>query len=191
MSEITLIFLIDNSSSLFGIKLAKLDNAFSEIIEEIQDFDKVKLNVAALLMTGDTSSICKWVIKEPISVNELHLEPIKAHGHTPLIESLQSVDLWIATNKMSPNKTILLLMTDGEFGYVDWSSIDKTIHSGCLERCVRIVCLVGSAADDELVECISSGNEYIIRDGEQAPGRIKSVIEKMISSDCDACRNKS
>lgn len=179
-SQLVLLFLIDNSSSTFGSKLSKIDHALVEIIEELQEINEVELRAASMLMTSD-DVFCKWMNETPIAIEDFNICSIEAHGHTPIVESLQSANKWIEKNNLDPAKVVVLIMTDGEFGFVNISSITEQLQGKVLERCRRVVCLVDSASDDDLVESISSENDYIVHDGEHIPSVIRRIIVNMAS----------
>ena len=80
--ELNLLFVIDNSGSMEGEKIAAVNNAIRDvmaIMPEIQeDTSDAEIKISALVFSEN----CKWVYNEPKTVSEFKWTDIRTEGGT-------------------------------------------------------------------------------------------------------------
>ena len=127
--ELNLLFVIDNSGSMEGEKIAAVNNAIRDvmaIMPEIQeDTSDAEIKISALTF----SESCKWVYSEPKSVNEFKWSDIRCDGGTNYSAAYDELAGFL-TKRENGGKMpdiggvapIIILMSDGMPTSPDWET---------------------------------------------------------------------
>ena len=125
--ELNLLFVIDNSGSMEGEKIAAVNNAIRDvmaIMPEIQeDTSDAEIKVSALVFSED----CKWVYNEPKSVSDFKWSDIRTEGGTDYSKSYDELAKFLCKKENGGKMPdiggvapIIILMSDGMPTSPDW-----------------------------------------------------------------------
>lgn len=124
--ELHVIFLIDNSGSMEGKKIAAVNNAIRDIISvmpEVQREANADIKIAALKFSDKAS----WVFPSPRDIDRFRWSDLSADGGTNLSSAYENLAMWLSkqiNGGQMPNKIglspIIILMTDGVPTSEDW-----------------------------------------------------------------------
>lgn len=125
--ELNLLFVIDNSGSMEGEKIAAVNNAIRDVMSimpEIQeDTSDAEIKISALVFSEN----CKWVYKEPKSVNDFKWNDIRTEGGTDYSKAYDELAKFLCKKENGGQMPdiggvapIIILMSDGMPTSVDW-----------------------------------------------------------------------
>lgn len=125
--ELNLIFIIDNSGSMEGEKIGAVNNAIRDVMSimpEIQeDTSDAEIKISALTF----SDHCKWVYKEPQSVNDFKWNDITTEGGTDYSKTYDELAKFLCKKENGGQMPdiggvapIIILMSDGMPTSPDW-----------------------------------------------------------------------
>ena len=125
--ELNLIFVIDNSGSMSGEKIAAVNNAIRDVMSimpEIQD-DTSDAEIKISAMTF--SDKCKWVYSEPKSVSEFKWNDVSVDGGTDYSAAYDELSKFLCKKENGGKMPdiggvapIIVLMSDGMPTSPDW-----------------------------------------------------------------------
>ena len=127
--ELNLLFVIDNSGSMEGEKIAAVNNAIRDvmaIMPEIQeDTSDAEIKISALVFSED----CKWVYNEPKTVNEFKWSDIRTEGGTDYSKAYDELSKFLCKKENGGQMPdiggvapIIILMSDGMPTSPDWDT---------------------------------------------------------------------
>ena len=125
--ELNLLFVIDNSGSMEGEKIAAVNNAIRDvmaIMPEIQeDTSDAEIKISALVFSED----CHWVYKEPKSVSDFKWSDIRTDGGTNYSNAYDELAKYLCKKENGGQMPdiggvapIIILMSDGMPTSYDW-----------------------------------------------------------------------
>lgn len=125
--ELNLLFVIDNSGSMEGEKIAAVNNAIRDvmaIMPEVQeDTSDAEIKISALVFSED----CKWVYNEPKSVSEFKWNDIRTEGGTDYSKAYDELAKFLCKKENGGQMPdiggvapIIILMSDGMPTSPDW-----------------------------------------------------------------------
>ena len=126
--ELNLLFVIDNSGSMDGEKIAAVNNAIRDVMSimpEIQeDTSDAEIKISALIFSED----CKWVYNEPKSVNDFKWSDIRTDGGTDYSKAYDELAKFLCKKENGGQMPdiggvapIIILMSDGMPTSPDWA----------------------------------------------------------------------
>ena len=125
--ELNLIFVIDNSGSMYGEKIGAVNNAIRDVMSmmpEIQDDTSDAIIKISALKFSDNA---KWIYSEPQDVNEFKWKDLSADGGTDLSAAYDKLAVWLTKKEKGGQMPdiggvapIVILMTDGLPTSYDW-----------------------------------------------------------------------
>ena len=125
--ELNLLFVIDNSGSMEGEKIAAVNNAIRDvmaIMPEIQeDTSDAEIKISALVFSED----CNWVFNEPKTVSEFKWSDIRTEGGTDYSKAYDELANFLCKKENGGQMPdiggvapIIILMSDGMPTSPDW-----------------------------------------------------------------------
>ena len=125
--ELNLLFVIDNSGSMEGEKIAAVNNAIRDvmaIMPEIQeDTSDAEIKISALVFSED----CKWVYNEPKRVSDFRWTDIRTEGGTDYSKAYDELTQFLSKKENGGQMPdiggvapIIILMSDGMPTSPDW-----------------------------------------------------------------------
>ena len=125
--ELNLLFVIDNSGSMSGEKIAAVNNAIRDVMSimpEVQDdTSDAEIKISALTF----SETCKWVYQEPKGVDEFKWNDVATEGGTDYSKAYDELAKFLCKKEnggMMPDiggvAPIIVLMSDGLPTSPDW-----------------------------------------------------------------------
>ena len=125
--ELNLIFVIDNSGSMEGEKIATVNNAIRDVISimpEIQeDTSDAEIKISAMTFAES----CKWVYSEPKPVSEFKWNDVSVEGGTNFSEAYDKLSQFLCKKENGGKMPdiggvapIIILMSDGMPTSLDW-----------------------------------------------------------------------
>lgn len=125
--ELNLLFVIDNSGSMEGEKIAAVNNAIRDvmaIMPEIQeDTSDAEIKISALVFSED----CKWVYNEPKKVTDFKWNDIRCDGGTNYSACYDELSKFLTKKENGGQMPdiggvapIIILMSDGMPTSPDW-----------------------------------------------------------------------
>ena len=125
--ELNLLFVIDNSGSMSGEKIAAVNNAIRDVMSimpEVQDdTSDAEIKISALTF----SETCKWVYQEPKGVDEFKWNDVATEGGTDYSKAYDELAKFLCKKEnggMMPDiggvAPIIILMSDGLPTSPDW-----------------------------------------------------------------------
>ncbi len=125
--ELNLLFVIDNSGSMYGEKLGAVNNAIRDVMSimpEIQeDTADVIIKISALKFSDDAN----WIYDEPKTVNEFKWKDLSSEGGTNLSDAYVKLSEYLRKKSNGGSMPdlggvapIIILMTDGMPTSYDW-----------------------------------------------------------------------
>ena len=125
--ELNLLFVIDNSGSMEGEKIAAVNNAIRDvmaIMPEIQeDTSDAEIKISALVFSEN----CKWVYNEPKTVSEFKWTDIRTEGGTDYSKAYDELAKFLCKKENGGQMPdiggvapIIVLMSDGMPTSPDW-----------------------------------------------------------------------
>ena len=126
--ELNLLFVIDNSGSMEGEKIAAVNNAIRDVISimpEIQeDTSDAEIKISALIFSED----CSWVYNEPKAVNDFKWTDIRTEGGTDYSKAYDELAKFLCKKENGGQMPdiggiapIIILMSDGMPTSPDWA----------------------------------------------------------------------
>lgn len=126
--ELNLLFVIDNSGSMSGEKIAAVNNAIRDVMSimpEVQDdTSDAEIKISALTF----SETCKWVYQEPKDVNDFKWNDVSTDGGTDYSKAYDELAKFLCKKEnggMMPDiggvAPIIILMSDGLPTSPDWA----------------------------------------------------------------------
>lgn len=127
--ELNLLFIIDNSGSMEGEKIGAVNNAIRDvmaIMPEIQeDTADVEIKISALTFADK----CRWVYKEPQSINDFKWKDITTEGGTDYSKAYDELTQFLSKKENGGQMPdiggvapIIILMSDGMPTSPDWQN---------------------------------------------------------------------
>lgn len=126
--ELNLLFVIDNSGSMEGEKIAAVNNAIRDvmaIMPEIQeDTSDAEIKISALVFSEN----CKWVYNEPKRVGDFKWTDIRTDGGTDYSKAYDELAKFLCKKENGGQMPdiggvapIIILMSDGMPTSPDWA----------------------------------------------------------------------
>lgn len=125
--ELNLLFVIDNSGSMEGEKIAAVNNAIRDVMSimpEIQeDTSDAEIKISALVFSEN----CRWVYQEPKSVSDFKWNDISTEGGTDYSRAYDELAKFLCKKENGGQMPdiggvapIIILMSDGMPTSADW-----------------------------------------------------------------------
>lgn len=161
--ELNLIFIIDKSGSMYGEKIAAVNNAIRDIVSimpEIQD-DTADANIKISALTF--SDYAEWIYPEPRSVDDFKWQDISVDGGTNFSDAYDKLtDYMIKKSKggqmpdLGGVAPILILMTDGVPTSLDWEEhLNILKKRGWFKVALKYALAIGEQ-NEEIMNVLSS-----------------------------------
>ena len=168
--ETSVFIVIDQSLSLRGLQISSAYTATMELVEMIEEdcetWGREIVGDILFMGTGDDGNGCEWLCGDTVPFGDIHdsiEKEFQANGHTPLLDSIDKVADRISEKAIRQDGTIVLFITDGEFGYLIPDDVRGSIVR--IGDCRRMMLLVGDAYDDDIVRELTSSPDYVFRNG--------------------------
>ena len=127
--ELNLIFVIDNSGSMEGEKIAAVNNAIRDVMSimpEVQDdTSDAEIKISALTFSEN----CRWVYSEPKKVEEFKWKDIVTEGGTDYSKAYDELSKFLCKRESGGKMPdiggvapIIILMSDGMPTSPDWQA---------------------------------------------------------------------
>ena len=156
--ELNLVFIIDNSGSMYGEKIGAVNNAIRDVMSimpEIQDDTSDALIKISALSFADST---KWVYKEPKTIEEFKWKDLDVDGGTNLSRAYDELNGFLkkkSNGGQMPDlggvAPILILMTDGLPTSFDWEAhLDELKKKGWFKVALKYALAIGADSEEQM-----------------------------------------
>ena len=180
--KLPLFFLIDTSGSMDGSKIATVNQAMAETINEVRNIGGSDADVQISVITFDDE--CKWMYDSPVAVESFKWNNLTADGMTCLGEALNQLETKLHRDKMGDIHAsfapVLILLSDG-FPNDDYISGFKNIEGNkWYMQSLRIALGIGKDFDRGVLERFTGSPELVAEaNGKRA---LHTMIKKIALS---------
>lgn len=156
--ELNLIFVIDNSGSMDGEKIAAVNNAIRDVMSimpEIQDDTSDAVIKISALKFSDSA---KWIYSEPLGIEGFKWKDLSVEGGTNLTEAYSELCKYL-TKRSNGGKMpdlggvapIIILMTDGMPTSYDWEEkLNELKHKGWYRVALKYALAIGVEGEEAM-----------------------------------------
>ena len=140
-------FLLDVSGSMSGIKIKTLNDAIRVMLDTFADEAKMETEIQVSIITFG-AELKRLFPFTPVS--NIHFDDLKAHGGTPLGECLKMAKAIIEDHDETPSRSYrptVILVSDGQPGDSWQKPLQDFISEGRSKKCDRMAMAIGTDAN--------------------------------------------
>jgi len=163
------ILLLDRSGSMYGEKIAKLNEATNEMIESFKTVGKGEVDIhLAVISFGEGGATYDLPLQSVKTISNLALQ---ANGMTPMGMALRMAKDLIEDKDIIPSKgyrPAVVLVSDGAPNDEWEQPMQDFIGGGRSSKCERFAMAIETSADDPVLNRFLSGTENKVFLADQA-----------------------
>lgn len=179
----TLIFLVDTSTSMKGAKMGQVNDAIENVIPDIIEISNNNADGEIKIAAMEFSSGVEWMYPEPMAASEFVWQNLVAGGLTDLGEAFQSLNTKLsqttgfmkeATCSFAP---VLILLSDGEPTMDYKRALEKLQTNGWYKAAIKVAIAIGDEANEDILAEFTTNSEAVfkVHDREQLKKIIRFV----------------
>jgi uncharacterized protein YegL len=166
--QLALFFLIDTSGSMYGEKIAAVNTACRQALNdpEFKSAGGADANIVVAVM--EFSNGCRWQSALPVPVDTVQWQDLDAEGGTDLgaacVELSKKLDksqfLSAPGGSAAP---VILLLSDGEptDDFIYGANVLK--QNKYYKQCIRLACAIGDDANLDVLQEFAGSKESVLR----------------------------
>ena len=164
----TLIFLIDTSGSMEGVKIGQVNDAIENTLPQIQDISAQNADAEIKIAVLEFSSGVEWMYPEPISSEDFTWQNLEAGGLTSLGEAFKELNTKLshttgfmkqASGSFAP---AIILLTDGEATDNYKHGLDKLKANNWFKASIKVAIAIGDEDTNTSVLTEFTGNKEAV-----------------------------
>ena len=169
-------WVVDVSGSMYGDKIATVNNAIQETVPMMQDAADENPNAQFLVRTLKFGTGAQWVTASPVPVSDFSWEDLSSGGVTDMGKAFDMLSAQLSIPPMSDRALppVIVLLTDGQPTDDYKKGLDKLLSQPWGKKAVRVAISIGQDADDDvLIEF--TGNRELVLQANNAPDLVKMI----------------
>jgi len=173
-------YVIDDSGSMAGEKIAAVNNVMKEIQPELAEIAKeLDLKICPLVF----STGARWLYPQPVSPNEGHWSNLEGDGSTDMGAAFRELNDKVSRNKFQKAESVSLapiffLISDGQPTDKWESELAELWLNRWFQKGIRVGLAIGEDADAAMLEKFTGSMESVIRT-EPSAEKIKKWIKQV------------
>ncbi|MCR4651882.1 MAG: VWA domain-containing protein [Lachnospiraceae bacterium] len=158
-------WLVDCSGSMFGEKIATVNNAIQSCIKPMQDAAENNPNAHLFIRTLKFATGANWVSSNPIPVEQFVWDDLAAGGVTDMGKAFELLAAQLTIPPMSDRALppVIVLLSDGQPTDNYKKNLDKLLHLPWGKKAVRIAISIGKDVDDDVLLEFTGNREYVLQ----------------------------
>ena len=163
--EMVLFFVIDQSGSMAGERIGKVNTAIREVLPDLRGIggSDADIKIAVLLFSNG----CQWMYDAPISVDTFQWIPVQANGMTDLGTACTELAAKMSKNAFlkAPSASVapaIILMSDGCPTDEYKLGLDKLWGNNWFKHAIRVALAIDDEADHEVLAEFTGSSEAVI-----------------------------
>ncbi len=176
---IPVILLLDVSGSMHGDKIAQLNKAVADMLQEFKTGGALETEIQMSVITfgGDV----KLALHLTPAVNVTDMQTLTANGGTPMGTALRMAKEMIEDREIIPSKgyrPTVVLISDGAPTDSWEEPMNAFISSGRSSKCDRMAMAIGTSQDDPVLNKFVAGTEnkiFLAQDASKIPQFFRMV----------------
>ncbi len=176
---IPVILLLDVSGSMYGEKIAQLNKAVADMLQEFKTGGALETEIQMSVITfgGDV----KFALPLTPAVNVTDMQSLTAGGGTPMGTALRMAKEMIEDREIIPSKgyrPTVVLISDGAPTDSWEEPMSAFISSGRSSKCDRMAMAIGTSQDDPVLNKFVAGTEnkvFLAQDASKIPQFFRMV----------------
>lgn len=163
-----LIFMVDTSGSMSGTKIASLNTAVREALNEVGAISKNNSDAQIKIAVLEFSSDVFWMYPQPIDAESFVWQDLEAGGMTYFAEAINELNNKLSRSHgfmVEPNGTrtpAIILLSDGEPSTDYKHALDKIKGNPWFKHAVKVAIGVGDDANKEVLIDFTGNEESVI-----------------------------
>lgn len=158
-------WMVDCSGSMFGEKIATVNNAIQSCIKPMQDAAEDNPNAQLLIRTLKFATGANWVTTNPVPVEQFVWDDLTAGGVTDMGKAFELLAAQLTIPPMSDRALppVIVLLSDGQPTDDYKKNLDKLLHQPWGKKAVRIAISIGQDADDDVLTEFTGNRELVLQ----------------------------
>lgn len=158
-------WIVDCSGSMYGDKIATVNNAIQETIPMMQDAASENPNAQFYVRTLKFSSGATWVSSSPVPVNDFVWEDLEADGVTDMGKAFELISAQLGIPPMSDRALppVIVLLSDGQPTDDYKKGLDMLLKQPWGKKAVRVAISIGQDADDDVLTEFTGNRELVLQ----------------------------
>ena len=169
-------WVVDVSGSMYGDKIATVNNAIQETVPMMQDAADENPNAQFLVRTLKFGTGAQWVTASPVPVADFAWEDLTAGGVTDMGKAFEMLSAQLSIPPMSDRALppVIVLLTDGQPTDDYKKGLEKLMKQPWGKKAVRVAISIGQDADDDVLIDFT-GNRELVLQANNAPDLVKMI----------------
>lgn len=158
-------WIVDCSGSMYGEKIATVNNTIEKCIPEMRSAAENNPNAQLLIRTLSFSTGANWLTTAPVPVEDYTWEDLDANGVTDLGKALELVAAQLAIPPMPARALppVLVLLSDGQPTDNYKKGLDALQKMPWFRKAVKIAISIGQDADDDVLIEFTGNRELVLQ----------------------------
>lgn len=158
-------WVVDCSGSMYGDKIATVNNAVQECIQPMKDAADENPNAQLLIRTLKFSSGAAWVTSDPVPVEDFAWDDLYAVGVTDMGKAFEMLSAQLTIPPMSDRALppVIVLMSDGQPTDDYRKPLEKLLKLPWGRKAVRIAIAIGQDADEDVLSEFTGNRELVLK----------------------------
>lgn len=158
-------WIVDCSGSMYGEKIATVNNTIEKCIPEMRSAADNNPNAQLLIRTLSFSTGANWLTTAPVPVEDYTWEDLDANGVTDLGKALELVAAQLAIPPMPARALppVLVLLSDGQPTDNYKKGLDTLQKMPWFRKAVKIAISIGQDADDDVLIEFTGNRELVLQ----------------------------
>lgn len=175
--RMTMIYMIDTSSSMSGTKIGTVNNTMTETIPEIRGIGGADSEVYVNVITFDDTA--NWMCAAPVNIETFKWNDVGACGMTSLGAACREVSSKLSKKEFlnSPHLSyapVLILMSDGAPNDDFYGGLEVLRRNKWFQSAIKVAIAIGDDADKDVLAEFTGDRELVIE--VHSPDDLKRVI---------------
>ena len=148
------ILMLDTSGSMYGAKIAALNQAVSEAIQAMKDAHEDNIFAEILVRAITFEDRAQWHVATPTKLQDFVWTPVSTGGLTSMGQALELAAKEFTVDKMGQRgfPPVLLLVSDGQPSDDFRAGLQKLTATPWGKRSIRVAIAIGDDADRDVLQ---------------------------------------
>ena len=177
---IPVFFLLDTSGSMFGERIAALNESMRYMLEAFMHESFTESGREIRVSVLQMSSACHWVTHPPTPVEDIYWEDLQAYGLSSFGAAFRELEHQLNRNAMFPNneipgRPVVVFMADGHPTDAWEQPLGQLWDNRWYQRALKMAFGIGDSICEEFLEKVTGNKEavFLVDNGHE-------LVEKMV-----------